>query len=909
MNRQQRSTRKRPRAASSCRHDLLAPQIITSPDVSRESFPALLTPCEELIPSNEHGHDTVLSRWHIHHPRNTSLLPRRQNAIVIFVVFALLWGVAIASNNTTMTSNIDSVFDRTESRKNAQLTFTRTSTRHLTDTRDLGSTRFDRLRFCSNLARRLCGKCSRFYKKLVKTERCKKKKCKEKFRNCMFGKSRTLVRTFNNVCDNRLKVQWPIKNVFGRRGRYRGRKFDYRKMRLVDWCRAPKVKRPRPRNRDDCGEETEYYAEMEVLLDLYCPVNEQNQPQQPQFERSSMERGFLQFLNSESACFGQDVCEQIQYDTSTIQELIAGEDCCPIYAAQNIACPTTSRSLISEEFDGSMESFEAVMKRQLQRRRKTKVKKRVTGRCRSRKKKCRRKEKRRRLEVSFDSASGSMSISEGDGGKVSTYSLRNGGRIDNGSKQHEEKNPLPQQMHVVRHLQVNVPDVNIGDLTPAECEALTLEESIRQQDPVAFRTITSTEEEEFVEYPSCQDPSSFECNSPLGGFVCCGKGQCKCDIGSNTRCEKGTLFGTTQQTQCYLNSDGLQGNIASRQDNLCCDPYVGPPISYRYDCSASICGPLPTAQCGRQPWINTIDSGPANARAGSFVLGVDFDIIDVCSATLANRNSIEMTVGGVVDTYVKNLIQYSGCSRSNLSENGVTVSSVTVVSNTENCPGNLRRLSVPRGTFSRELQSGTTCVDSATGQAAPSVTFSARITGQFRTYQPLAFPIEEGIKYDGFDPPAPAPSPGDENACSCDSLICKEVRDALANTAGSDVKNAGVTTTGIEIAISTPDPTTSPTKAPSRSPTKEPSRNPTSSVSYYVDLVSETGMIDMKYMCVWEMMLPYLSNLHISMQTFANLSAHKESNTATNTKSAYLYILICLYIYACCNSGQDIMLS
>lgn len=844
MNGLQRSTRKRPRAVSSCRHGLPAPrQISASPDESRESFRALLNACELIPPSDEDI--AILPEWHVYQPRNRSSLPRRQSATVIFFTFALLWGFAIASNTTT-TSNVASIhnggFDRTETGKNAQLTFA--STGHQADRRELGPPIFDpRLRFCSKLASRLCGKCSSYYKKLVKKKSCKRKKCKKKFRNCMFGRSRTLVRKFTTNCDNRLKTRFPIKNIFGRRGRYRGRKFDYRKMRLVDWCRPPKVRRPRPRNSDDCGEEIEYYAEMEVLLDLYCPVNGQNQPKQPQDERSLMERGILQFLNSESACFGEDECEQIRYETSTIQELIAGEDCCPIYAAQNIACPITSRFLISEEFDGSMESFEAIMNRQLQRRRKTKVKKRLSGRCRSRKKKCRRKEKRRRLEVSFDSMSGSMSIPVGDGGKVSTYSLRNGGRIGNGSERHEE-NPLPQQMHVARHLQIDVPELNIGDLTPVECEALTLEESIRQQDPVAFRTITSTEEEEYVEYPSCQDPSSFECNSPLGGYVCCGKGQCKCDIGSNTRCEEGTLFGTAQ-TQCYLNSDGLQGNIASRQDNLCCDLYVGPPISYRYDCSASVCGPLPTAQCGRQPWINTIDSGSIDARAGSFIIDVDFNIIDVCSATLANRNSIEMTVRGVVDTYVRNLIQYSGCGRSNLSENGITVSSVDVVANTGKCPGNSRRLGVPEGTVSRNLQSGTTCVDSTTAQTAPSVIFSAQIIGQFRTYEPLAFPIEERIVYDGFDPPAPAPSPGDQNACSCDSLICKEVRDALINTPGANVKNAGVTTTGVEIQIATPDPTPSPTMAPSKSPTKDPTRNPTSSVRILCVLCNqlETGTV------------------------------------------------------------------
>ena len=826
MNGHQRSTRKRPRAVPSCPHGFPAPQITASRshDPSRESFPALLSACE-LIPSSDGGY-AGLSKWCVNRSRNRSSPPRQQSTIVVSIFLALLWGFATASNTTT-TSNVASIhnraFDRTERGKNAQLNFA--SNGHQAHNRELGPPRFDpRLRFCSNIASRLCGKCSM----LVKKKKCKRKECKKKFRICMFKKSRRLVQKFNLHCDKRLKVTWPIKNIFGKRGRYRGRKFDYRKMRLVDWCRPPKVRRPRPRNGDDCGEEIEYYAEMEVLLDLYCPVNEQNQPIQPQDERSLMERGILQFLNSESACFGGDECEQIRYDTSTIQELIAGEDCCPIYAAQNIACPTTSRFLISEEFDGSMESFEAIMNRQLQRRKKTKVKKRLSGRCRSRKKKCRRKEKRRRLEVSFDSMNGSMSIPVGDGGgKVSTYFLRNGGigRIDNGSEQHEE-NPLPRPTHVARHLQTNALEANIGDLTPVECEALTLEESIRQQDPVAFRTITSTEEEEYVEYPSCQDPSSFECNSPLGGYVCCGKGQCKCDIGSNTRCEEGTLFGTTQ-TQCYLNSDGLQGSIASRQDNLCCDLYVGPPISYRYDCSASVCGPLPTAQCGRQPWINTIDSGSINARAGSFVIEVDFNIIDVCSATLANRNSIEMTVRSVVDTYVKNLIQYSGCGRSNLSENGITVSSVNVVANTDKCPGSSRRLGVPEGTASRKLQSGTTCVDSTTGQTSPSVTFSARITGQFRTYQPLAFPIEEDIVYDGFDPPVPAPSPDDQNACSCDSLICKEVRDALINTSGANIKNAGVTTT--EVQISTPP---SPTKAPSKSPTTDPTRNPTSSVSY-----------------------------------------------------------------------------
>lgn len=788
-------------------------------------------------------------KWHTFQLRERSACPKRHVTFVTSVAFALLWGFVIACITKEIPTAAAAAaehnqvdFDRNESAKNAQLItnvalhnradFDRHSSlfRGPTIDRNLqyGPPSFDRLPYCSNLAERLCGKCSSFYKMLVKKKRCKKKECKERFRRCMFGKDRKQARKFDIHCADRLMVRWPIVNIFGRKGRYKGRKFDYRKMRLVDWCRSPEVRRPRARNRDECGDEIDYFAEMEVLIDLYCPVNEENLPLQPQDERSAMERGFLLWANSEAACFGENECEQIRYETSTIQELQPGEDCCDlVYKAQGIPCPITDRLLLEEEYDGTIESFDALMSRQLQRRRKTKARKRFSGKCRSRNKKCNRKKKRRRLEVSFDSRSGLMSIPGGGGGKVATYSLRHDTIHDDEREGQGQNNlalhvPIP----VARHLQTDVPVVNIGDLTPAECEALSLEESIRLQDPVAFRSITSTEEEEYDEYP-CEDLSADECNSPLGRSVCCGVGSCKCDIASTSHCDKGTLFGTTR-TQCYLNANGLQGNIASREDNLCCDLYVGPPLSYRYDCSASVCGPLPTAQCSKQPWINTIDSGPTNARAGSFSINVNFDIIDICSATLANRNSIEAAVRDVVDDYVKNLIEYSGCSRSNASQDGVTVNSVNVLANTDSCPGSSRRLG---GAAWRELQPVTTCTDSATGQIASSVTFSAQIRGSFRTHRPLIFPVEGGIVYEGFNAPAPASTPAGENDCSCNSLICKEVRDALANTAGANVQNAGVTATGIQIEIATPDPTPSPSKAPSESPTKGPTRNPTSAVS------------------------------------------------------------------------------
>jgi hypothetical protein len=145
-----------------------------------------------------------------------------------------------------------------------------------------------RRRYCANLARRLCVKCTGSYKRLVKKRKCvrNKRKCRLKFKNCLFdlfGRRRILARRFRRECDNRLSVAFPTKNIFGRtkkrarkrgpkRGRKRGRgvAFDYRKMLLKDWCPRPKVKPPKleVRGTDDvCGPFQPYFAELVLELE------------------------------------------------------------------------------------------------------------------------------------------------------------------------------------------------------------------------------------------------------------------------------------------------------------------------------------------------------------------------------------------------------------------------------------------------------------------------------------------------------------------------------------------------------------------------------------------------------------------------------------------------------------------
>jgi hypothetical protein len=325
MNYPQRSRRKR----SSLHHGLMAPQMVSksiksaAPDATRGSIPALVNTSEPDPSREEDG--TVLSRKHVYRPRGRSIRPRLHRAFaIISVAFALLWGFAIARNNTITAVHPHSP-DRTE--KSAQSTIARRLSQlpHASTTdRDLQSS--DPLRKkCSFLARQLCGKCSSSYKKLVKKGDCKKKKkkkCKERFKSCMFGKSNPLARKFDSDCADRLLVKWPIQNIFGREkfwAIFGRRKFDYRKMRLVDWCRPPKARRPRAEDNDECGEEVEYFAEMEVELDLYCPIDEDNLPKQSQKERSEMEEGFLLWARSDSACTFLDECEQIRYETSTIR--------------------------------------------------------------------------------------------------------------------------------------------------------------------------------------------------------------------------------------------------------------------------------------------------------------------------------------------------------------------------------------------------------------------------------------------------------------------------------------------------------------------------------------------------------------------------------------------------------------
>mmetsp|Transcript_23561 Transcript_23561/g.52196 ORF Transcript_23561/g.52196 Transcript_23561/m.52196 type:complete len:189 (+) Transcript_23561:311-877(+) len=75
-----------------------------------------------------------------------------------------------------------------------------------------------RRRYCANLARRLCVKCTGSYKRLVKRRKCvrNKRKCGLKFKNClfdMFGRRRVLARRFRKECDDRLSVAFPVKNI------------------------------------------------------------------------------------------------------------------------------------------------------------------------------------------------------------------------------------------------------------------------------------------------------------------------------------------------------------------------------------------------------------------------------------------------------------------------------------------------------------------------------------------------------------------------------------------------------------------------------------------------------------------------------------------------------------------------
>jgi hypothetical protein len=378
-----------------------------------------------------------------------------------------------------------------------------------------------------------------------------------------------------------------------------------------------------------------------------CPINEQGLPIQPNIEKDLMEAGFLDYFNKESACENEDECEQIFFETSTIQEIIPGEDCRSIYDAQGIPFPSTTRSL-EESYGSTYAPFDVFSRRSLQRQRKrTRIKKRISGRSRDRRGGRRKKKKRRLLRASFDIHRGSMTLDNGHG-NVKTYSLRTGS--DGG---------VPENL---RSLQV-VPTVNIGDLTPDECANISIASSILEQDPdrPSFRTIVEAEEQEYVESLSCESGSE-ECDLPSGGYACCGVGQCVCDVGSETRCSAGTTFEDDTNVQCYLNVEGEQGDIDSRQDNLCCDVDAASlPLVYKYECSASVCGPLPTAECIQQSWTTAITQGPPAARRGIFRTQVTFDIFNICEDTLSNGRNVTSIIRSTIERYMKEILDESTC--------------------------------------------------------------------------------------------------------------------------------------------------------------------------------------------------------------------------------------------------------
>ena len=548
---------------------------------------------------------------------------------------------------------------------------------------------FNRMQYCSRLAFQLCNKCRDSTKKLVKKGKCspqkKRRKCKAKFKGCLKprnpGRRQRIARLFEQHCDNRLLVKKPMQNVFlhSNRGRQGRSRFDYRKMLLRDWCPIPNLKARRnngggggPIARDNCGREVEYFAEFEVELDLYCPVNALGQPEQPQNERDLMEAGLLEYLNTESACENivenqGDECEQIIFETSTIIEVIVGEDCRPFYESQGIPFP--ARRLLGADTSESETNH-----RGLQRRRKTRVKKRTSGRCRTRKKKCRRKKKRRFLRASFDTERGFISLSEKN--KIESPSIF---AVD------------------ARGLQTTVPLPS-----PVECAQNTITESIVSQEPILFRQIVDDEEISFEEDIPCGRLSD-EC---VSSFRCCRTAGCKCDVGSETSCNAGTIFGE-EVNQCYLNKNGLPGTISSIEDNLCCDIDPGPPIAYRYECAEGICDPLPVAICSSQEWIVP---EPRSPREGTFRIDIFIDIFDICPETLSNTINAQSLLQSTMEQFFRNAIQFAGCNAF------VQVTTVQILStDTSGC-----------GVGGSQF-----CLNPNNGQGEPCVGVKARIDGTY----------------------------------------------------------------------------------------------------------------------------------------------------------------------------------
>ena len=408
-----------------------------------------------------------------------------------------------------------------------------------------------------------------------------------------------------------------------------------------------------------------------VFIDIVtdCPINDLGLPIQPDIEKDLFEFAFLDFFNKESACESEDECEQIVYTTSTIQEVVPGEDCRPFYEMQGIPFPSDERSLEGRYykaltyFDGSMDR---PLQRRLRRRKKTRVKKRFSGRNRCRRgRSCGRKKKKRRvLRASFDNFSGSMTLSTREENER-TYSLRSGSNSvqqeqeDDGQSFISRISTIPTNP---RHLQV-VPTINIGDLTPAECANISIAKSILEQDPdrPSFRTIVKVEEQEYNESITCKSDSE-ECALPSGGYACCGVGSCLCDIGSETRCNEGTIFADGTSIQCYINANGTRGVVSSRQDNLCCGvDTTRLPIAFLHECSSSVCGPLPEATCVEQPWNTALTQGPPAASEGNFTTQVTFDIFYICNAALSNSNDVRRIMRFTIERYLREILDESNC--------------------------------------------------------------------------------------------------------------------------------------------------------------------------------------------------------------------------------------------------------
>ena len=222
------------------------------------------------------------------------------------------------------------------------------------------------------------------------------------------------------------------------------------------------------------------------------------------------------------------------------------------------------------------------------------------------------------------------------------------------------------------------------------------------QEPILFRQIVDDEEISFEEDIPCGRLSD-EC---VSSFRCCRTAGCKCDVGSETSCNAGTIFGE-EVNQCYLNKNGLPGTISSIEDNLCCDIDPGPPIAYRYECAEGICDPLPVAICSSQEWIVP---EPRSPREGTFRIDIFIDIFDICPETLSNTINAQSLLQSTMEQFFRNAIQFAGCNAF------VQVTTVQILStDTSGC-----------GVGGSQF-----CLNPNNGQGEPCVGVKARIDGTY----------------------------------------------------------------------------------------------------------------------------------------------------------------------------------